>query len=383
MADLPTFSDLERVARDEALSRNSHLTREIVEREGSDANAILAAAPAVGDEIVGQLARSLADLYGDTARDAGLERLWWNLYRIVRKGAAPALTEVTWSTTAPNPGAFVIPVGSQVRTSDGKAFITTSQATFPQDATSLAGVPVQSRLAGLSQHVRIGAINQFSPISGAPSDLAVTNPVASSGADDIEAIDDFRSRGQLYYTTAARGVLPAIVRGALAVPGVRRAVAFEALSSSGEPARIVELVIADAFTDQLVDSSTVPATYQTQSNTLRARVKSELREWRAGGIQVFITIAVVRILGVSLLYRFRSDADQEATKAAAVGAIVGYTNGLSAGQTWSRDEAHQVLAGVQGLVVLGGEVVTPAGDVVPSPLEVFRTSTDYVVGAVS
>ena len=48
MSDFPTYQDLQRIARDEVLSRASALTVDIVTREGSEANALVAVGPAVG-----------------------------------------------------------------------------------------------------------------------------------------------------------------------------------------------------------------------------------------------------------------------------------------------------------------------------------------------
>ena len=44
--DFPNFQTLFQIARNEALARNSSMTRDAIEREGSDANIMIAAAVA-------------------------------------------------------------------------------------------------------------------------------------------------------------------------------------------------------------------------------------------------------------------------------------------------------------------------------------------------
>ena len=49
MPNFPTFDALFRAGRDEVLTRNAKISREAVEREGMDANILVAAAAAIGD----------------------------------------------------------------------------------------------------------------------------------------------------------------------------------------------------------------------------------------------------------------------------------------------------------------------------------------------
>ena len=73
--DFPSFWSLFRVGRDEILARSSRLTRAVVEREGSDANALVAVSAAIGDEVVGTLASAVGGLFLDSATGDALDRL--------------------------------------------------------------------------------------------------------------------------------------------------------------------------------------------------------------------------------------------------------------------------------------------------------------------
>ena len=116
MPDLPTWQALFRVGRDEILARSDRLTIEAIEREGSDVNALVAAAAAIGDEVVGQLATGLGGLFLDTAKGEALDRLVFDRYGMTRKAAAPAFGTVLFATTAATAAAFTIPAGTVLGT---------------------------------------------------------------------------------------------------------------------------------------------------------------------------------------------------------------------------------------------------------------------------
>lgn len=379
MADFPTFRDLFRVARDEVLARNSLLTRVIVEREGSDANALTAAGVSTGDATIGQLIRVDAALHLDSAKGEDLDRLVFDRYGLLRKPAVAASGTVQFTLPAPAASGFSIPAGTRLSTSDNIVFTTLTQVTFPSGSSGPISVNVQSVLAGLSQQAQKSTITSIlSTIPGAAPSLAVTNALATVGAADKESDSSLRNRAKKFYTTAARGTLAAIQAGALAVLGVETATAFEVLDENGGGARLVEVVVADQFTEQLVDATVTPVAYQTQANTLANTVLAGLVDVRAAGIQVAVIVGVVQLIGVTLALRFKAGADVDATTAAAKAAIVNYTNSLAPGASFIVDDAQKALQTVPGLFVTGGEIVSPSGDVIPTALQVIRTSFGLV-----
>jgi hypothetical protein len=384
MGDFPNTADLQRVAYDEMLTRSALLTREVVERAGSDANALASAPVAVGDVVVGLAIRVQAALYSDTAKGKDLDRLLFDRYQLLRKPAGPGIGEVTWALIVNNVPVvsgsnFLIPEKTQVKTQDGRVYETTEARLFPSGSSSLSGVPIQSVLAGLSQQARQNTITSIaSTVSGAPAGLTVNNPLATAGATDEETDEAFRIRGKLFYTTSARGTLSAIVLGALSVIGINAAQAFEFVESDGTPARVVEVVVTDAFTEQLVDTTVAGPVYQAQSQQIALVVQSALNDVRAAGIQVVVTVGSVILLGIMLTLRFRAGADPVAAAAAARGAVLAYTNGLRQGQTWVLADALTQLSTVPGLTVTGGEILEPLGDVVPTAVQVLRTTNALV-----
>lgn len=382
MPDFPTFADLFRTWRDEALSRNPKLTLDAVDRDGSDANIIAASSAAVGEEVVAQLADVAEGLYLDSARGKKLDRYVFDRYGLVRKTAAVAVGEVEFSTTAPNPTSFTIPVGTALQTADGRQFFTTAAAIFPAGSTGPITAAVRSALAGADQNARIGAItNIVSTIPLAPADLAVTNGTATAGAADEEGDDSLRDRARRFFLTARKGTLAAIEADALSVPGIVRAVAFDVVDVSARPTRVVELVVSDQFTDALVVQGVNPPAYEAQSQALADSIFNALRDTRAGGIFVKVVVAQVVLQPIILQLRFQAGVDVDLVTLVARGTVLASVNDLEPGETLSRAALVDRLRGVAGLQIVGDEIASPPGDVVPAPLQVIRTSLSLVQAA--
>lgn len=381
MADLPTFDDLFRIARDEALLRNSRLSRDVIEREGTDANVLLAAACAAADEVVGQLAVVAAGLFLDSAAGDALDKRVFDLYSLARKSAAPAVGSVEFSTTAPAAAVFTIPSGTQLQTTDDTQFITTAAVVFPLGAVGPITVPVRSVLAGADQQAQKNTITAIlGAIPGQPTDLVVTNSLATFGAADEESDAHLRDRARSFYSTARRGTLDSIEQGALSVAGVERAQAFEVVDMLGRAARLVLLAISDAFTDQLVSYSIagVPA-YAAQSYSISQQVQTALREYRAAGIAVDVQVAQVVLVAVNLALTFYAGVDYDAVAVEARAVVVALINSLAPGAMLTVDMILTALRSVRGLIVTGSEVLTPVGSVEPLPLQVLRSMMEMVL----
>jgi hypothetical protein len=379
VADFVNFTDLFRAARDEVLAREGRLTRAVVERPGTDANLLLAGGAGAADEVLKQLFEVEAGVFLDTAVGQALDRWVFDRYGLLRKPASAAIGEVSFTTTAANPIAFAIPANTLLSTASGIQFVTTAGASFPFGSIGPIVVPVRSVLAGVDQQAAPNTItNLVSQITNQPTDLAVTNPLATAGADDDESDDSLRARARAFFTTARRGTIAAIEQGALAVPGVRTAQAFEVLDPFARPNRLVQLVVSDAFTDSLVGVSPVPTSYATQSQAFAATVFAGLSDVRAAGIFVDVIVAQVILLPITLHLTFNSGADPNETTSEAKAVAVNYTNGLAPGASFIVDDLIDQLRAIPGLFITGNEVASPNGDVVPMTLQALRTSLSIV-----
>lgn len=379
MADLPTRVALFRIGRDEILGLNAALTRDAVEREGMDANVLLAAAAAIGDEVMRQVARLLAASFLDSANDSDLDRLVFDRYGLVRKPAAVSQGTVAFSATAPSPTTFTIPAGTKLSTANGVQFLTSEAVSFPIGSTGPILVAARSTLAGGDQNVKAGTITSLiSPITSQPSDLVVTNPLATTGGDNVEQDDSLRDRARRFFSTVRRGTLGALEAAALGVSGVRKAAAFEVLDALGRPARYVRMVVSDSFTEQFVDYASVPPLYQVQSQLLSTTVFNALSDTRAAGIYVEVTVANVILQAFQLALTFAAGTDVSLAALRARAAVVNYTNDLKPGAPVVLADLTAKLAQVPGLVASSTSVISPAGNILAKPLQVIRTSLGLV-----
>lgn len=375
----PTRSDYFRAGRDEILAQNAALSADIVDRDGTDANILLAAGSAMADKATGQLIIVAAGLFLDSSEDVALDRYVFDRYGLVRKPAAPSFGYVNFTTTAPVPSSFAIPVGTVLSTADGVQFVTVVASSMLAGSTGPVFVQVRSILAGFNQQQKIGTITSVvSEIPGQPNDLAVTNNAATAGASDREGDDALKDRARRFWTTAQRGTLSAIETGALAVPGVLRASALEILDGNARPGRWVVCVVSDRFTDALSQLNQTTVTYQAQSQALAATVFNALNEYRCGGIFVQVIVAQVLLLQVGLSLTFSAGVDTIQVANQARGAIAGYINELNPGDSFFPATALQRLRQVAGLVITGNEITTPAGVVVPRVLQVLRTQAELI-----
>ena len=377
MADFGVFPDFFRAGRDEALLRESRLSLEAIERPGSDANILVATGAAMADNVAGDAARCYASQFIDSADDDSgeLDFLLFDRYGLVRKQAAPSVLSVDFSTTVINPSAFSIPSGTTLQTADGLQFQTTTPVVFPAGTAGPVSVAAQSVLAGADQQIKSGQLTSIiSQIIGSPADLVVTNPLASFGAANEEGAAAFRRRGKLFFTTARRGTLDSIEAAALDVPGVATATAFETLDRLGRPNHVVELIVTDEFTDALADLTEVVPSYETQNAAFSVTVFNGLSDARPAGTFVNVRVAQVILQSVTLSLSFRAGSDVDSGSAGARSAVVNYLNERPPGSAFIVQEVIAILETVPELIVTGGEVVSPSGDVIPTPLQALRTT---------
>lgn len=373
MPDMPTFNELFLIARDEHLARNGKISRQVLETPGTEANAICAAVAAVGDELVGQLARVEAGLFYATATGDRLRKLAWSRDQIVPKLASPAGTTVTFTVPGTVSSSFTIPRGARLATYGKAEWYTISDTLFVAGASSVS-CPARSVLSGTNQQVVANQITAIvDTIGGAPAGMSVTNPYASFGGTDDETETEFSARAQRYYVARRRGTLVAIATYAREYPGVVSASAFEDVDAYGTATRIVKLYVADSITAQLIDASTTPTSYAAQSASLIGALQDYLNDTRAGGIQVVIEVANVSVLPVQLGLRYASGSNPATVATAARAATVAYVNSLGVGESYVSAALEAKLATVSGLVLPTGTVVSPVGTVTASATTALRT----------
>ncbi len=369
--DLPTRLDLYALGRDYVIQRAAKIDAAQVDTEGSDVNLVVGVTSVMADHIVKQLGYRFAALLLDGAENEDLDRLVFDRYQLVRKGASPALGKVTISRPAATFANGSVPIGTKLQTLSNAEYITTSLASFGATDLVVPNVNVRASVAGKASQVGTGQLRRFQrPDLLWDPTLTVTNPAPTAHGEDQESDDDLRNRARTFWKTARRGILAAIEAGALSVPGIVSAQAVEALTPGGQPARIVQLYVADST--------------GIASDVIVNQVNASLLDFRAGGIAVVLTTSLPTIVQAQLTLRFRSNVDTVSLTQQVIAAVVEFINSIPVNGTLFLSDIYSVLRRfvADGLIVKDDAVVAPAGDIVPTPGQTLRTTLSNVTANV-
>lgn len=363
MAELLSRLDFYEIGRRFILSRAQRIEPDVVDTEGSDANLFVGSISFIAHAISRQLAERINALLLDGAEREDLDRYAFDRYQLTRKGAAPARGHVIFSRSTITAGAGSVPVSTKLRSLTGIEYITLTEAVFGVSTLVSLSVKVRAVQAGKDFQVGKNQIRSIPDIATLwDKTLIVTNEAATAGGENAEEDDEFRERIRDFWNTARRGTLKAIEFGAKTVPGVSSAMAVEALNSSAQPARVVNLFIAD--------SSGVA------SAALGAEVVVELEDFRAAGIAVIVSLSIPQIVTVQMALTFIAGVDTSTLTEAVRAAIFEYINSLAVNQTLLRAGLFSILQrfASDGLVVKDSTFIEPAGDLVPTPGQTLRTT---------
>ncbi len=369
MPDLPTRLDLYAIGRDYLLQRATKIDPAQVDIEGSNVNIFVGSGSVVSASVVTQLAYATSRLTLDGAEGDDLDRLAWDRYNLVRKGASPAVGRARIFRSTLVGGAGTVALGSIVQSLAGIEYITTTLASFGAgDFESAANV--RAVQAGKATQVGVNGISSFA--SGTRANLfdrtlQVTNDITTAGGEDVEDDDTFRNRIRDFWNNARKGILSAIVQGALVVPGVVSAQAIESFGNENQPSRVVNLYIAD--------SSGVA------NPVLAQLVSSSLDEYRAAGIMVIVWTSIPFIVDLLLALSYRAGVDTVSLSDAIRIAVTEFVNNLPVNGTLFRGELMAVLQRfvADGLVINDTSIVSPVGDLIPDIGQTLRTTLANVV----
>lgn len=364
--DLPTRQDLFALGSDYARQRATKLDPAQVNTQGSEVNLFVGGTSVIAFAVVKHLAFRTQSLLLDGAEDEDLDRLVWDRYQLLRKGASAALGAVRFYRASIAGGQGSVPIGTRLFTLTGSEYVTTSAANFGvNDLESTADV--RAVQAGKDAQVGANQIRRFAQIGDIfDSSIKLANDNGTAGGEEREEDEDFRNRVRDYWRTARRGILAAIEFGATSVPGVVSAQAVESLTTGNMPARVVNLYIAD--------SSGVA------SKQLARKVQTALDDYRAAGIAVIINTSLPQIVQMTLKLTFRANVDTVTLSDAIRAAVVEYVNSLAVNETLHLFDIGSVLRRfvTDGLVLTDDSVVSPVGDLVPSTSQTLRTTLPNV-----
>lgn len=364
-ADLFQAGALELILRAQSRPAAQRISRAAIFTEGTDANVILAAASAMGDEVLRQLAAHCAAQYLDTAESEDLDRLVFDRFSplLARKPAVPAIVTLQFSRPNPAGAAISLAVGTKVRTAAGAEFKLTQVLSIAAGQVSPVSVTAEAVNVGTTGNVAANVITNF--VTPPPdSALTVTNPAVAAGGADSESDAALKSRARSFYTTVRRGTRAAIEAGCLSVPGVASANVIEVVDSSGFPTGQVQAYVADAA---------------GQCNSaLAIAVQLALTDYRAAGVYVAVLGAVPRYESIVYRLRYQPGINSIAAFSQVQFLTVARVNALAPGETLPRSLLIEQARKVRGVIVLNDAIVSPAGDIVPTGSEIIKTSQALV-----
>lgn len=356
--DLPNRTELFETMITEAVAfHEGRLTETILRQPGSDANTLLMAGVAMGDEVCYQIYQAIKNSNPRTAEGSRLHQLLFDWFGLTRKGAASAVVPVVLTRTGTTEG--TIPAGTPVWTTGNVVFNTVTDADFGISDTT-ATVTATAIVAGTSGNVLSGTITQITPPTWDTS-FTVTNIERAVGGCLTETDADFRHWVAEFWNVQQKATAAAIVYGALSVDGVAHASISEIPIDAYTA--YVELIVAD--------------TDGNGNSTLLANVDLELDNWRACGIFVE-TISGTRVdLPIALTFSYKVGYDQLTVNKAVKQTILNYVNSRRLGESIDPAVIKAFVAKVTG--VAGSIVVTlPSAEVVATASQIIRTTAPNI-----
>ena len=337
------------------------LKPEAVFTDGTDANILIAATAAMGDEAIRHLAARTAALYLDSARGEDLDRLVADRISrsIVRKQATRSLVLVSFSRTE-NTSALSVPIGTSLATASGTEFELLQSASFSAGQGGPVTALAQSVRAGRGSNSDAKTIIKF--VKASPqSDLKVTNEEHASGGQNVETDPELRSRAKDFYRTVRRGTLSAIEFGTLTIPGISRVSVVEETDSSGSPTGNIFIYIADI---------------EGRANiALAESVFETLLSYRAAGIVPIVIAGTPEVIEIAYNVQFDSNADTRAASEKIKTATVSSLETLRPGDTLRVSTLFSIARSVPGVIVPGDAIQNPVGDLVPSSANALLRTT--------
>lgn len=363
---VPSFEDLGTAFERAVLLSDGPITLDAVRAQGSNVNLIKLGGQTMGQEIASFAETEFAAMFLSTATRRGgetLDRLVYDRYQLRRLRAAAAVVPLSFARTNASTG-FTIAAGDVFGTPSGVLFQTLNDLPFAPGQVGPLVVNAVAQEVGVAGNVAVATITQIITRQDDDS-LAVRNIERAAGGTADQTDLEYAAAAQSFFVAAQCGTDTAILAAVLRVPGVAQAFVSEMLDGNGDPAGIVQIVIADG---------------SGGGNTvLGRRVLDALRHVRGFGVPALVIPGApvfVDIEAAALL--FRAGFDSTAVLADARTRLLAVVNALAPNETLERAAIISALKSTPGLLVPDGAVVEPAGDYVPASGEVIRTTGDRI-----
>jgi uncharacterized phage protein gp47/JayE len=336
----PTFDDLFKAGRAEAINRTPSLTFD----EGDISEMEMAAAAAMGDHVTEYAANRVKATFLDGAFGDDLTTLADDRYGLQREPAVAATVLMTFHLTSAGPSG-TIPAGTVVSTlPDSQG----NQIQFTTD-TDLGWANTDTTKTVSATCTQLGVLGDVAPntitrlvTTGLFAGFTVFNAAYAAGGADEESDDSLKDRCRTFYSTLRRGTLAAIEFGARQVAGVANATAVEPGDGT------VNLFVSDASGNS--------------SPSMLTAVATEEDNWRSGGVVVNVyggSVFTIPTINVSLTLRPGVSVSLQDVQ----NAVAGRVSKLKIGEDLSPTLIKNAVATVDPDGILDVTVNVPAGTV--------------------
>lgn len=267
--------------------------------------------------------------------------------------------------------------GTKFTALDGSLYQATDDVSFAEGQTE-ALVRIQAELPGKTQQQGTNSITAF--VNNAdrfdPA-LTVTNPEPTAGGEPAQSDASYRARLRAFWNAARRSTLLALDYGAIKTPGVESANSHEIILPVWDvndgrhdfPEAHVEVDLS------IADSSGV------SNQALQENADAELRNYKAGGIDIYSRSGTPFMVSVVLALSFRAGVNTITLTSKVRSAVVAAVNSLGVNSPLLLFPLSQLLVQFEGagLIVPDTSIVQPATDVFPPQGTTIRTQLDMVL----
>jgi hypothetical protein len=361
--DFPRYPELFEIAVRAMLAKDNSLTEEVIRTPGTAAYTIASLAATMGQELVYHIACVARDRLLSTAKGEELDRLVYDWFGLLRKPAAAATCKCKFTCST----AGILNPGTKVGTADGKEYILTETISFSTHGQSLYGTVVCTQTGEIG-NTKANTITRILSSIYDPN-MVVTNEEPAVGGCDAESDESLRERARSFWQVVQRGTLLAIQNGALTIPQVAKAVAYETniTNSAGQIlGKIVSLAVA--------------AQNQGGNQAIVNLVKQELDNWRPAGVYVnVIACDVIWLNVIQLQVSWRVGANVELAKERIKTRIVNFINNMDPGQIFEPNVIVGLLLQDPAVAKVPLPAVLTPQRTTPENNQVFRTSSNAVV----
>lgn len=298
-----------------------------------------------------------------------LDQIQENVFDFERKSGVKATTNVVFSRTGTS-GAVTIPSGTEVQTSSGLSFFTTTDGVIDDGDTDSDPIEVEAEETGTSYNVLADTLTILADdIDGVES---VSNANAATGGVNRETDYAYKQRFQTYIEGLGKANVAGLLEGALSLKGITSASAVELFPP-----------VANVNVQLYVDDGSASGVSSEKIAEVQGVIDGDGTKanpgYRAGGVNVEVLAPGVVTQNVEMTVTVSTGVDVDQLKTDINLALTTYVNNLGVGSDIIYNELVTAVMNTFGVVDV--DITTPSANVTISASQVGRLGTVTIITA--